>query len=300
MLPTDAEVPPDLGEMVSSPPPDGPNEIGADRPVLFHYTDQAGLKGIIESQELWATRAIFLNDSSEIMEAFRASASTCEERLGWSDSDLRQAGLSEPDVVRAGLRAFIRYVEEVGHPDPAMYIVSMSESGDMLSQWRGYGNHSVALDWHSLDALQGWRLVKCRYSRAEQAYLVNAAVETSLWEVQRLLQAGSPTSPDQIRGIIHSCVMQIAPAIKNSAFHEEREWRLVNPLTDPFPTPEMRPSARSLVQYTRIPLLDGTVKGVIVGPGPYQTVTMAGASALADTAKVKGWTVTHSAIPYLP
>src|SRR5437868_12026730 len=34
--------------------------------LLFHYTTAEGLKGIIEKNELWATSAYFLNDSTEI------------------------------------------------------------------------------------------------------------------------------------------------------------------------------------------------------------------------------------------
>src|SRR5208283_3832785 len=34
--------------------------------VLYHYTRVEGLKGIVETNELWATSAHFLNDSAEV------------------------------------------------------------------------------------------------------------------------------------------------------------------------------------------------------------------------------------------
>jgi len=33
---------------------------------LYHYTTAEGLRGIVESHELWATAAYYLNDSAEV------------------------------------------------------------------------------------------------------------------------------------------------------------------------------------------------------------------------------------------
>jgi hypothetical protein len=44
---------------------------------VYHYTNQSGLLGIIENQELWATIIHFLNDSSE----FRIAFKMIEDRL---------------------------------------------------------------------------------------------------------------------------------------------------------------------------------------------------------------------------
>ena len=37
--------------------------------LLYHYTDQKGLSGIIDSGNIWATHFRFLNDTSERLEA---------------------------------------------------------------------------------------------------------------------------------------------------------------------------------------------------------------------------------------
>jgi hypothetical protein len=39
--------------------------------VLYHYTTADGLKGIVENDELWATSAYYLNDSTEIMYGYQ-------------------------------------------------------------------------------------------------------------------------------------------------------------------------------------------------------------------------------------
>jgi len=37
-----------------------------DSKLVFHYTNQEGLLGIIEDKEIWASDAFFVNDSSEL------------------------------------------------------------------------------------------------------------------------------------------------------------------------------------------------------------------------------------------
>ena len=52
--------------------------------VLYHYTTQAGLLGIIQSKQIWATSVLFLNDTTEINYAIKLIQENtnkfCEER----------------------------------------------------------------------------------------------------------------------------------------------------------------------------------------------------------------------------
>jgi hypothetical protein len=41
-------------------------DFAAQHPELYHYTDFDGLKGIVESNTLWATQFDQLNDSTEV------------------------------------------------------------------------------------------------------------------------------------------------------------------------------------------------------------------------------------------
>ena len=38
--------------------------------MLYHYTTQVGLMGIVESKEIWATQIEYLNDGMELIYAF--------------------------------------------------------------------------------------------------------------------------------------------------------------------------------------------------------------------------------------
>ena len=48
---------------------------------LFHYTNIAGLIGIVNSQELWASNVIFLNDEMELQHGLGVASKTISRML---------------------------------------------------------------------------------------------------------------------------------------------------------------------------------------------------------------------------
>lgn len=95
--------------------------------LRYHYTDAAGLLGIIEKGRLWATDIRFLNDPSE--------GSYLPERL-LSIMGSKLGGLTETEqAIVDGTRAALRKPRW----DHSTFCVSLSRNGDLLSQWRGYG-----------------------------------------------------------------------------------------------------------------------------------------------------------------
>ncbi|WP_107758989.1 DUF2971 domain-containing protein [Dickeya sp. Secpp 1600] len=96
--------------------------------MRYHYTDAAGLLGIIQSGRLWATDLLFLNDPSE-------GTFLPEKLLGFMRS--KPGGLTDSEV------KIIHGVEAALHKPRSKkgaYCVSLSANGDLLSQWRGYGS----------------------------------------------------------------------------------------------------------------------------------------------------------------
>jgi hypothetical protein len=121
--------------------PAQPNETPErpERPegLLYHYTDQAGLEGILENNCIWATHSAFLNDASERkigLDIFRTVMDT-----------IRHDNKTFLGVVAcAWEQTFQNYLKEI-----SAYSISFSryrEGGafqkcnDRLSQWRGYSN----------------------------------------------------------------------------------------------------------------------------------------------------------------
>ena len=51
---------------------------------LYHYTSQAGLLGIIQKREIWATNLLFLNDTAELnyaIQIMRQEIENLKEKL---------------------------------------------------------------------------------------------------------------------------------------------------------------------------------------------------------------------------
>src|ERR1700746_652095 len=49
-------------------------------PIIYHYTNDAGLRGILESGKLWLTDIFNLNDPSELSHGFSQAASILTNR----------------------------------------------------------------------------------------------------------------------------------------------------------------------------------------------------------------------------
>ena len=136
--------------------------IEDEHPELFHYTGINGLKGILESQELWATHARFLNDGAELIEfrnylprILRPNVSKALDELYRLHPENRRliqkfGGLeaSVNEVIRASVDALYQTTFGVDGSTPfaEAYVLSFctpatarqAEHG-LLSQWRCYG-----------------------------------------------------------------------------------------------------------------------------------------------------------------
>jgi hypothetical protein len=97
--------------------------------LIYHYTDDAGLRGIIENGTLWCTDPYYLNDPSEIAYGVSIAA----------DMLAGTAMTVSPDAERFA-RDFRRYqtdVQQVAH----FFVCSFSLKCNDLEQWRAYANN---------------------------------------------------------------------------------------------------------------------------------------------------------------
>jgi hypothetical protein len=93
---------------------------------LYHYADTNGIKGIIESNSIWATHLAFMNDPTEMMYGTKQIIEGWQNLLNAVDSKSQVAEILR-DVIKA-------------NEDHRNNIYSFCLSGekDLLSQWRGY------------------------------------------------------------------------------------------------------------------------------------------------------------------
>jgi hypothetical protein len=117
--------------------------------ILYHYTSQAGLLGILASDRIWATDIYGLNDWTE----FRLVFTTASMQLL---ADAFNSGL--PDDIDADAkkmiiecvlaeRNFPKLLEIIKADPPhgerkGVFVCSFTAAGDLLSQWRGYSYSS--------------------------------------------------------------------------------------------------------------------------------------------------------------
>lgn len=163
---TDEYVPPAFTEHFQAEPPD----------VLYHYTGQAGLIGIIEKAELWCTKVQYMNDATE----FGRALDMARDRLDALIAEIPDgdAGISR----RFACHAFRRSLD--GLEEINLFAACFCENGDLLSQWRGYagGGQGYAIGFNS-DTLQRateFKLGKCIYDPDLQHRIVEQAIQHCL------------------------------------------------------------------------------------------------------------------------
>lgn len=268
---------------------------------VHHYTDLGGLSGIIGRQDLWLTHARFSNDDEEMTHGYGVAQAVIDERLTRADPASK--------LYLERLRAAVTTPE----PEP-VYICCFCKSGDLLSQWRGYGANgngvSLAFDPAAFDFVTGpdspgfglVRLWSVFYDPAVQQSIMESAVEFGLHEGIGL--------DDQVRRASEA-IRFFIPTFKNEAFSEEGELRLIftpNAAAVPAPPePEFREARGMLIPYYRLQALRNTsatpparlpIVGVCIGPGPRKELNAQSARMLLSSAAMPKVNVEVSTTPY--
>ena len=97
--------------------------------ILYHYTTQKGLLGIISDKEIWASHTQYLNDARE----FGHALDLLKKELLAMKSEVSASGPAR-SCLEEMERAIFSGLESIN-----VCVCSFSEQGDVLSQWRAYG-----------------------------------------------------------------------------------------------------------------------------------------------------------------
>ncbi len=212
--------------------------------IYYHYTTITGCHGIITSGKMWFTDYRFLNDNQEL-------------KLGLSKL---LTSFSE-DERRSFENAFI--VHEINTPH---YVLSLSQSPEILSQWRGYAadGTGVAIGFsNQIMELAGISLVECKYTNYEEYLeilttkydsLIKSVHQehTTIANLERFVIKNSYEFKELVKDIM---------SIKNLAFQEEREVRAVYSVNHP--KIKTRLSGESIVPYAEVNLWNENKKFAI-------------------------------------
>lgn len=264
-----------------------------DKSILYHYTTQEGLLGIVKDGAIRATSIQHLNDASEFHYASSVALQVVNELT--TDTDVKER-----------MNAIIVSTQYQWDA----FVTSFSEQGDQLGQWRAYGQgggFSIGFDVAPLKERaieQGYGLVKCSYDARENKSEIRPLVE---WAVQQ-----KPFEPKDTIHFLNE-FLTIAPRFKHPSFTAEEEWRLVNVRQAPFthgkPYSDIcyRPGKSFFIPYRMFALTSNQdpktllpISKVYVGPTPHADLSVWTVRNCLHTKALSmiGTKVEKSSIPY--
>lgn len=203
--------------------------------VLYHYTNAAGLTGILSSGRLWATNYRFLNDRTEVTRGLTLLANVIEERLA--------------AVVDEIQREFLTNTLATANPFDGMldvYVTCFCEQDDQLNQWRVYtGNSGYAIGFESQyiglfgsdsDPARDFMLRKVIYDPEMQHDMIDKIIDIAC---RGLAHHSQGANLEQAMLLIAACcrhvrntVAELLMTFKHEAFAVEQEWRLCHVIRD--------------------------------------------------------------------
>lgn len=266
---------------------------------LFHYTSEENLINIVRSGNLWATECTFLNDESEL----RTGINVFREAVKYFNDSLFV------DLINSAL--------EKWNDNSWMYfVISLSEHGDFLSQWRAYANDgmgcSIALDAKCVRDRAGfgefvgidadklpketsnfYHLLKVVYKKEIMQEIAHQFLQHAKHQFDDL-GVSDPSTDDKDREtfilIVALRLKEFIISFKNEEFTEEQEWRVVSSLHRGDPAIELRHTNYGIAPYTKINISPrGQIKSsrlpimkIILGPKNKTKLNQKGLVLLLD------------------
>jgi hypothetical protein len=212
-------------------------------PIIYHYTDAAGLLGILKSGELWFSDIFGLNDPSELRHG-----------VSYAVNFLKEAAVGGSPEVGIFANIFEEFwtqgIEEIA----SFFVCCLSATDEELSQWRAYADNGrgyalgfdtdllkLSLDDNSFPISHFSICYEDKPLRATHSSLVNKVLPLIAGSVQFGL------AKDELRefltavGVAFSaeCVAS-STLFKHRAYLNEHEYRLLKLFAAGAPLPALR------------------------------------------------------------
>src|SRR5579859_315889 len=214
--------------------------------VLYHYTTPDGLKGIIEKKELWATSAYFLNDPAEITYGYNLLKDVLE---GWLTESTLPADSLAVALAKDLRKSFGEDLLSRKVINP-IYLACFCEEGNLLSQWRAYGQsggYSIGFRVprpSTISLGQGFtpepnvytsKWARVEYDKNEQIKQCRAVLDSILAFFAERGTTEAIRAVDDHPLVSYQCFLRVVQDIlleelvhfKHEAFRVEKEWRVI-------------------------------------------------------------------------
>ncbi|TGQ08701.1 MULTISPECIES: DUF2971 domain-containing protein [unclassified Mesorhizobium] len=261
--------------------------------ILYHYCSTETFWSIISNQSIWLSSLSLSNDTMEGKWLVKVFGEL-----------LRDEKISEykTNKMLFHIQGLSDFADGLGF--------CLSEAGDMLSQWRGYASNAsgmcigfgkdelaaVSAKYRVTDG-KGFIVSKVEYSESKQRELLQPVLaklkdlaEKGAFDVPRnlLMEAGMTQEEKEQKEALRAelfneflyetlTLLNHLYQVKNPAFSEELEWRLVSFLTGSDHDCKFRATTDRIIPYREFSLKlpdNAAIKEVIIGPRNISSVDL--------------------------
>jgi hypothetical protein len=252
-----------------------PVGAGEPPPIIYHYTNDVGLRGILETGQIWLSDIFELNDPSELKHGLSLALDVLEAKAG--------SGPPESKVFARDLTSFVQQVgiQKSGH----YFMCSFSSCGDDLGQWRAYADNGrgYALGFdakaledafanHAAPLLESFPIIYNDLQLVEiHRKLVGAMFDLISLPRGRGLDGGVIQAyMAELTTLLMVHALHAALHFKHEAYNNEKEYRFLEVhAVDKPPKVELRVRHYSLIKYRQFnwkSVAAESLKRIVVGP----------------------------------
>jgi hypothetical protein len=187
--------------------------------TIYHYSDLGSLIGILESQNLYSTNINYLNDAKEL----KHGVSLISEVI-----DLFRNTKNER--IFSFMKSSLNKIYDIDK-----YVTCFSKNGDLLSQWRSYGNDGkgVAIGFDPLEIEESiYDSIVCMnimYSESRQKEILEVYIRIIIGYFESIKENIDWTDFDYDNLIADTLIYFLEGIISNfkhPSFSEEKEFRI--------------------------------------------------------------------------
>jgi len=272
--------------------------------ILYHYTTQNGLLGILKNRKIWATNILFLNDSKEFNHTLELAMDFLKDGNSLAQQDLHSTA------------------SNLFSHGPSVYVTSLTAKNDQLSQWRGYcpnmGGFNIGFETKKLINLaktQDFILLPCNYDIEQQKEIIKKSAKITCDSLDQKLslehRSEGSFDIDSFLGEVGKTrlnyglqLLLIAHYFKHPKFFEEEEWRLIYGLRNPKKKEIFfREGTSMVIPYVEFELSLAAdeplpIKEIVIGPTPNQELSKKSVEKLVMKYEISSCNVVLSEIPY--
>lgn len=208
---------------------------------LYHYTTAQGLRGILSDNCIWATKSNYLTDKTELNYGRELIREGLKNRPNLSLKDGEGNVFPHPQKTKLNNDYFLLLQFFINNlfDDWDFYVSSFCEDGDLLSQWRGYGEsgggYAVGFKTNDEGNESGlWKhLFRVLYKEHDQRQIISnffvgvTNLIDNLVDSNKVTDMASLTSQTEIQKVLRA-VNRLIVSFKHPKFEEEKEWRIVH------------------------------------------------------------------------